>query len=246
LFGRQQAINYQWQVSAGGGPFTNIAGATTATLSLNNVNTSSSGNQYRCQMSTAACSAPVNSAVVTLVVRQLPTITLSAAPLTSLLPGQLSTLTATASAPTGGIQSFVWFLNSNQVPGTGNTRQVNVEQIGSYRVRVQEIFGSGVTCSAESADLLIDAKVSNKLFIFPSPNDGRFTVSYYNNGGTSTQRRIIVIDAKGARIYDRQFTITGPYTLLNIDMRNAGRGIHIVLVGDAAGNKLASGKVHVR
>lgn len=240
-----QTINYQWQVSTGGGPFTNIVGATTATYTLNNVGTALSGNQYRCQLTNAACVTAVNSSAATLTVRQLPTVVLSAAPLTSLLPGQISTLTAATSASTGGTMSTTWFLNNNQVPNVGNTRQVNVEQIGTYRVRVQETFTSGAVCSALSSDIVIDAKVSDKLFIFPSPNDGRFTVSYYNSAGANTQRRIVIFDAKGAKVYDRQFNINGPYTLMNIDLRAAQRGIYIVVVGDAAGNKLVEGKVHV-
>ena len=240
-----QTINYQWQVSVAGGAFTNIAGANSATYTLNNLVTSLSGNQYRCQVSNAACATPVNSASATLTVRQLPTVSLSAAPLTTLLPGQISTLTATPSAPTGGTMSTLWYLNTIQVPNTGNTRQVNVEQIGSYQVRAQETFASGLVCSALSGTVVIDAKQSPKLFIFPSPNDGRFTVSYYNNGGASTQRRIVIFDAKGAKVYDRPFNIAGPYTLMQIDLRAAQRGIYVVVVGDAAGTKLAEGKVHV-
>jgi len=247
------AIVYQWQVSTDGGfNWNNVSnggvysGATTATLNITGATVSLSMYRYRCQLSNAVCTAPTNSnGAALLTVRQLPTVGLTASA-TSLLPGKTSTLTATPSVSTGGTLSTSWFFNSNPITNAGNTRVVNVEQVGSYQVRIQEIWPGGLVCSNQSAVVTIDATVSDKLFIFPSPNDGRFTVSYYNNGGSSTQRRIIVIDAKGARVYDRQFSITGPYTLLNIDMRNAGRGIHIVLVGDAAGNKLAEGKVHVR
>jgi hypothetical protein len=248
-----ETINYQWQLSTDGGANWNnvtnsgvYSGAGTATLSITAATTAMSTYRYRCVVSSPTCSAPVNSLSATLTVRQLPTVSLAAAPLTTLLPGQITTLTAITSLPTGGTLSTVWFFNNNQVPNTGNTRQVNVEQVGSYRVRVQETFSSGLTCAAHSADVVIDAKVSDKLFIFPSPNNGRFTVSYYNAGGNSTQRKIIIVDAKGATVYNQQFNITGPYTLLNIDLRNASRGIYVLLVGDAAGNKLAEGKVHVR
>jgi len=247
------AIVYQWQVSTDGGVNWNnvsnggvYSGATTATLNITGATVSLSTYRYRCQMSNAVCTAPTNSnGAALLTVRQLPTVGLTASA-TSLLPGKTSTLTATPSVSTGGTLTTSWFFNSNPITNAGNTRVVNVEQVGSYQVRIQETWPGGLVCSNQSAVVTIDATVSDKLFIFPSPNDGRFTVSYYNNGGGSTQRRIIVIDAKGARVYDRQFSITGPYTLLQIDMRNAGRGVHIVLVGDAAGNKLAEGKVHVR
>ena len=47
-------------------------------------------------------------------------------------------------------------------------------------------------------------------------------------------------------VYNRQFSITGPYTLIPINLQSGSRGIYYVLVGDAGGNKLADGKVHVR
>jgi hypothetical protein len=248
-----QTINYQWQVSTdGGNTWNNIAnagvysGVTTADLTITGAAASLNGNRYRSQMTTVTCPVPFPSNAALLTVRQLPTVTLSASPLTSLLPGQQTTLTALPGAPAGGVLSTLWFVDNIQVPNIGNTRLVNVEQVGTYKVRVQETFGSGITCASESANLVIDAKVSDRLFIFPSPNDGRFTVSYFNNGGSSTQRRIIVVDAKGARVYDKMFPVTGPYTLIPVDLRVASRGIYIVLVGDASGKKLAEGKVHVR
>lgn len=248
-----QTISYQWQVSTNGGvSWTNVndggiySGATTNTLSLTNVGTSANANQYRCNVNNVTCTSPVSSNAATLTVRQLPTVTLSAAPLTNLLPGQTATLTATPSASTGGVLTTTWLLNGNSISNAGNSRVVNVEQIGTYRVTIQETFGSGLTCSNQSADVVIGATPSPKLFIFPSPNDGRFTVSYYNNGGNITQRRIVIVDAKGAKVYDQIFPIAGPYTLLNINLRNAGRGIHFVMVGDASGAKLVEGKVHIR
>lgn len=248
-----QTINYQWQVSQdGGNSWSNISnggfysGAGTASLSITGAAVSLSNNRYRCQLTNIACSSPVNTTSATLIVRQLPSVTLSAAPLTNLLPGQTTTLTATPTASTGGVLTTTWLLNGNSITNAGNTRLVNAEQTGTYRVTIQETFGSGVTCSNQSADVVIGAIPSPKLFIFPSPNDGRFTVSYYNNGGTSTQRRIVIVDAKGAKVYDHIFPIAGPYTLLNIDLRTVSRGIYFVLVGDASGTKLAEGKVHVR
>ncbi len=242
-----QPITYQWQVNTGTG-FNNvangngIAGANSATLTFTNSTVAMTGT-YRVQLSNTTCTAPTTSASAVLTVRQLPTVGLTAS-LSSLLPGQTSLLTATPSAQTAGVLTTTWLYNGTAVANAGNTRTVNVEQIGTYRVTIQEVF-SGVTCSNQSADVVIDATVSNKLFIFPTPNDGNFTVSYYNNGSNNSSRTIIVYDAKGNKAYSRQFPITGPYTLIPINMSNAARGIYFVVVGDAAGKRLAEGKVQI-
>jgi hypothetical protein len=240
-----QAIIYQWQDSTAAHTWQNISGATSATLNLAAVTTAMNGNKYRVLMSNTTCTTPVVSNAVILTVRQLPTIGLSAT-LTSLLPGKTSILTATPSASTGGTLTVSWSFNSSPIVNVGNTRIVNVEQVGSYQAGIAETWPGGLTCTNLSPVVTIDATVSDKLFIFPSPNDGRFTVSYYNNGGASTQRRIVIVDSKGAKIYDRLFPVTGAYTLLSIDLHGAARGIYHVLVGNINGEKLAGGKVHIR
>ncbi len=89
----------------------------------------------------------------------------------------------------------------------------------------------------------IDAAASNKFFIFPSPNDGQFTVSYYNETGTNTSRTITVFDSKGAKVYNSKFPVSGAYTLLSVNIKPAQRGVYYVVIGDAAGKKLAEGKI---
>jgi Secretion system C-terminal sorting domain len=131
-------------------------------------------------------------------------------------------------------------------PITLNTYVANVEHVGTYQVLIQETWPSTLVCSNQSPVVTITATPSDKLFIFPSPNDGRFTVSYYNNGGASTQRRIAIYDSKGSMVFNRQFNITGAYTLISIDMQTNNTGIYYVVVGDANGKKLATAKVHVR
>ena len=248
-----QAIIYQWQLSTDGGTNWNnvtntgvYTGATSAMLTITGATTSLSGNRYRCQLSNATCGTPAISNAGLLTVRQLPTVGLNAAPLLALLPGQSTTLTATPSSTTGGTLSYSWFFNGNAITNTGNTRVVNVEQVGSYFVRIQEIFAGGLVCTNLSAVVPIIATPSPRLFIFPSPNDGTFKVAYYNDGGANTKRSIAISDSKGSMVYNTQFDISGAYTLLNIDLRTAGTGIYYVVVGDANGKKLATGKVHVR
>lgn len=241
-----QAVIYQWQMSSDdGSTWNNIAGANASAYSLSNVSFTQNGQRYRCLLSSATCSAPVNSAVALLTVRQNPTVNLVASPLTSLLPGQTTTLTASPSATTGGALSYSWYFNTNSFANAGNTYLVNVEKIGSYQARIQEAWAGGLVCTGQSAIVNITAPPSQKLFIFPSPNDGRFTVSYYNAGGNSLNRNIVIYDSKGARIFQQKFSIVGPYTLLNIDIRPAQKAIYYVVVLDEAGGKLVDGKVMV-
>ncbi len=251
-----QPINYQWQVSTNGGSsYTDIpnggiySGATTPTLNITAAVTSMNSYLYRSKLSNAACSTPTNSASALLTVRQLPTVSLTASPLTSLLPGQTTTLTATPSATTGGVITTNWQYNgaASSPAITGNTYVVNIGTTGSYQIFIQETFSnSSLVCSNQSAIVTIDAIESSKLFIFPSPNDGRFTVSYFNSEGTSTKRKIAIYDSKGASVYNAEFPISGPYTLLNINLEKAARGLYFVVIGDATGKKLAEGKVHIR
>jgi len=249
------ATNYQWQVNPGSG-FINIAngtlpngasysGVNTSTLTIGNVQANMSNYQYRLQVSNSICNTPVNSNEVAIQVRQLPSVTLAASPLTLLMPGQTTMLTAIPSGPTGGVLSVNWLFNGNAITNAGNTRPVNVEQIGSYRVTIHETWPSSLVCSNQSQEVIITTEASTRLFIFPSPNNGRFTVSYYNSNGSNTQRTVTVFDSKGAKVYHSKFTVSGSYTLLPITIRPAQTGIYYVVVGDASGNRLADGKVLV-
>jgi hypothetical protein len=252
-----EPITYRWQVSTDGGTtFTDItnggvySGATTNTLTITGATIGMNGNRYRAQLNNNTCTAPTASANARLTVRQLPTVNLVSTA-TSLLPGQTATLTATPSASTGGTLSTTWTFNSNTVPNTGNTRIVNIEQVGDYQVNIQEVFApdannpNSITCANQSQVVTITAEASSRLFIFPSPNDGNFTVAYYNSGEGNTQRSVTIFDAHGARIYNAKFNVTGAYTLLPINIQTAARGIYFVVIGDASGKRIAKGNVVV-
>lgn len=240
-------VNYQWQVSTDNGTtWNNISGANANTLALNGVVAVMNGNLYRVLLSNATCTTPTPSSNATLAVRQLPSVTLVSTQPTSLLPGQTATLTATPTSSTGGVLTTTWTRDNATVVVPGNSLAVTVANLGSYQVSIRETWPSSLFCSNLSQIVTLDAAVSTRLFIYPSPNDGRFTVSYYNNGGTATQRTIVIVDSKGAEVYNSKFAIVGSYTLINIDLQRASTGIYYVRVGDATGKKLADGKVHIR
>ena len=240
---------YQWQVSTDGGPnFSNItsggvySGATSATLSLSNITQSMDGYRYRVVMSNAVCTTPAISNAAGLTVNARPSVSLSASPFTSLLPGRSTTLTATIIPSAAGF-NISWYRNGTVIPGiTGTTYTADVTTLGDYRV---DIVNTVTGCNNQSQILTIKDSASDKLFIFPSPNNGQFTVSYYNANGSNTNRTVAVYDAHGALVYNRKFAISGPYTLLSINLGAAQTGVYVVVVGDAAGNRLIEGKVMV-
>jgi Peptidase family M1 domain/Secretion system C-terminal sorting domain len=242
-----QTINYQWQVSTNNGAsFSNISGANTASYIVTNLTTSASNNHYRCLLTTASCTSPTISNGAILTVKPLPTITLSAAPFTTLLPAQTTIITATTISSNAGSITTNWFYNTAPLSVTANTYPVAINQVGNYYATIKETFPSGLQCSNTSATVTITATESDKLFIFPTPNDGTFNVSYYNSNNTSTKRNISIYDAKGALVYKKEFAITGFYTLLPVNLKAASRGDYFVIIFDGDGKRLAVGKVHVK
>ncbi|HYC39375.1 MAG TPA: zinc-dependent metalloprotease family protein [Chitinophagaceae bacterium] len=233
---------YQWQLSTDGGASWNnvsnggvYSGATTSTLTITGATAAMNGYRYRNVVTGTAPCGSVNSTDATLNVTPQPVI--SAAGPTSLLPGRMTTLSVNVN-PAPGL-TFTWELNGSPIPGaTGNSVVATVNALGNYRVIVTSATGS---CTSQLFNVKDSA--STRFFIFPSPNNGRFTVSFYNADGTTKSRTVTVYDSRGAKVYNSRFSVSGPYTLLNIDIRDAMRGVYHVVLGDAAGNKIADGRV---
>lgn len=233
--------SYQWQLSTdGGNNFVNIVGATSSVYSIPAVTLNQNNQQFRVVL-TGQCNI-TTSVAVTLTVYKLPTVTLSATR-AGLYPGQTSTLTATITPGAGSPVTANWFYNNTPLGAVpNNTLAINITGLGEYRVQVSDGFG----CSNQSNTLAITAVASEQLFIFPSPNNGQFTVSYYNSSSQNSKQTIVVYDTKGAQVYYNTLPLNGSYTLHAIDLRGKAKGIYYVVVGDSAGNKLAEGKVLIQ
>jgi hypothetical protein len=237
--------SYQWQVSTdGGSSFSNISGATGANYSVASVTPVMNDNRYRLQVSSNGCS-PAHSNAARLTVHALPSVTLTLSGPAFLLPGQIATLTSLITPAGGTAMNTTWTLNGNTFNPAGNIYAADVEHTGTYMVSASETWADGSVCQSQSQPVTVGVEASNRLFIFPSPNDGRFTVSYYNSESSAANRSIIVYDAKGAMVHREVFAISGPYTLLNIDITPAQRGSYTIVVHDVAGKKLAQGIVIV-
>lgn len=245
-------IIYQWQVSTNGGTsYTAItnggeySGATTATLSISNVNSGMNNNIYRALLSNATCTTPVptnTSDQAVLTVNARPTVGLTASPFINILPGQSTTISAVINpAPTGF--NITWTKDDQLLPGiTGTNYVVDSVEVGDYKV---QIVNPTTGCNNESNVLTIGTTASTNLFIFPTPNDGRFTVSYYNASGAAGKQTLAVYDTRGQRVYNAQLNVNGPYTLHDINLRGSAKGIYYVVIGDGSGKKITEGKVMI-
>jgi hypothetical protein len=200
------------------------------------------GNVYRCIVSGAAPCGTVTRVNDTLAVSARPTVSLTAAPYLKLYPGLTSTITASSNIPAANA-SYTWFLNNTlTTPNTPTTKLVTVDNLGSYTVNVTDIVNG---CTNQSSVLFIGDSASSRLFIYPSPNNGRFNVAYYNPGGSATQQSLAIFDSKGAMVYSQKLAVNQAYQIHKIDLRRNGKGIYHVVIGDANGNKIKGGEVLV-
>ena len=238
---------YQWKESTDGGTtYKNItnggvyAGATSNTLTITTPPVSMSGNKYRCVVAgSAPCGSDSTNGLAVLTVNPLPTISITASP-KKLLPGLKTTMTST-SFPAAA--SYNWLKNGLAVAnGTTGSLTIDVDGIGSYTLKVQDVNG----CVNTSAVLAIIDSVSGKLFIYPNPNSGQFQVRYYSAlNNTGLPRGINVFDARGKRVLTKTYSITAPYARMDVNLSNLSTGIYSIEVVDGEGNRLAIGRAEV-
>jgi subtilisin-like proprotein convertase family protein len=182
-------------------------------------------------------------ASVTVTINVQPTISIAAAPFTSLLPPQTTNLTATIN-PSLGTNTIVWYLNNNIVSGatTANLNGINVDRLGTYTARVTTQEG----CTALSNAVLIKDEISDKLWVYPNPNDGRFKIRYYTAAAQyGILRNAVIYDRRGQLIQIKPVVITGAYTSMDIDIRNYPKGLYYVKITDQWGKQYAVAEVDV-
>lgn len=208
-------------------------GATTQSITVG-----TSGSYSVTVTSAAGCSASSSSTAVA--VSPNPSVSIAASPYTNLYPGLSTTLTAVVTPP--GSYNYAWFKNGIAVPGgtTPTLTGIDLSDVGSYTVTVTNT--TGLPCSNTSAAVAIADSATTKLFIYPSPNAGQFSVAYYTPG-TNAKNTIVVYDSKGAHVYTKSYSLLSPYQVMSVDMRQHARGIYRVVLFDRTGKKMADGSV---
>ncbi len=239
---------YQWQVSTdNGNTWSNIAnggvyaGATAATLVVTAPPVTLSGNFYRCIVTGAAPCASVTSFLARLTVNPLPTVVITAAPYTRLLPGLRTTLSSTVSP--NAAQTYSWIRNGSPYGGNTSTLALDVDQLGEYRLTVTDVNG----CTNTSNSISILDSASGSCFIYPNPSSGEFDVRYYSVlNNSNLPRTVSVYNAAGVRVLTQAYTLGAPYQRMHIDMRKYGKGLYWVEVGDRNGNRITMCRVVIQ
>ncbi|MFN8289756.1 MAG: HYR domain-containing protein [Chitinophagaceae bacterium] len=234
--GTGNPLTYQWQ-QWNGSAWVNITGATASTFTIPTVSFALNTNTYRVVL-TGRCSVVI-SAVATLYINPLPTVSLVTSIPPSLLPSQSLTITANVS-PAGG--SFVWRKDGNVIGATGSSLSgLTVDDIGTYRVTYTDPNG----CVSTSADVVVTGQASDKLWVYPNPNFGQFQVRFYNTPGENATVR--VYDAKGAKVYERAVATGLAYTQIDVELGNVtSAGMYVVELVNGAGKRVGAKKIDVR
>jgi hypothetical protein len=229
------SLSYQWQLWDGS-TWNNVAGATAATLTLNNVTHAMNDNSYRVIV-TGLCT-PVTSGVATLHVNPIPTISITASPSPVLTPAQNTTLTAVTNQPGG---NFVWLLGGQPTGATGATLSgLTVDNLGAYSVR----YTDANDCVNTSAAVEVTAQQSDLMWVYPNPNQGQFQVRVYSTGNTPFT--LNVFDAKGAKVFTKTVSPTQAYTTIPVDLgASKSMGVYVVELRDNTGKRLGSKQISV-
>jgi hypothetical protein len=198
---------------------------------------------------TTTATGCVNTASVTVIATPKPTLILTASPYTKLFPGLSTTITATASSATTTNFVFTWsYIGSGSTQTfTGNTHPVNLNNMGVYTVTAAD--AANLTCVSLAASITISDSASTRLFVFPSPNNGIFKVSYNSPGASSTNKTkqsITIYDSHGRRVHNQEYEVSQPYQLHQVDMRRNGGGVYYIVLREANGNKIKTGEVVIQ
>ena len=234
------AVSYQWQVNQSPAGFTDIPGATSATLVVNGVTYSMNNNQYRVKV-IGLCTT-VTSAAAVLTVNRNPVVVLVAANNTAINPSIVSVLHATVS-PTGNYL-FSWTRDGVIQPQfIGPDIQLNVDLLGHYQVTAIDV-ATGCSGTSDFVNITdLNPISSSQIFISPNPTSGLFHVRYRNATTATGMHTLSVFDAKGARVFYKTFAALNPFDNVDADLSAAATGTYYVMLRDDNGKLLGAGLI---
>ena len=194
---------------------------------------------YVSQVNTNGCEGERASLTVTIVAAPVIPV-ISATPGTQLTPGQTGTIASSNASGSGN--TYSWFKNGIVLTAqTGNSIQVNIDDVGSYMLKIANPAG----CFSTSNTVTITEASSNRLFVYPNPSNGKFQVRYFSDLNNLQPLQIAIYNSLGALIFSGKYTIFSSYSPISIDLTKHGDGVYHVKIINAAGKSLATETVIV-
>lgn len=243
-------FTYQWEVSTtNGASWVPIAGATSATFTVSNATALMNNNLYRAVISAAPCAGTTTTTAAKLTVNALPVITI-ATPITQLVPGRTTIITATTNPGPQTPTSFSWTRDGVAVANAiTSSIPVNIDKLGTYRATVTDISG----CVASSNSIVIGAEASDRLFIYPNPTTGLVQARlYYSYQRFAAEKREVTIyNSSGQLVIKKNYTLfiglgITPYLQMDFDLSNMAAGIYVIKVTERNTGKIVSGLIVVQ
>ena len=247
-------FTYQWQMSANGNGnnYTNLvnggtySGVTTNTLTISNTTTSMNGNLFRVLISGIGSCATSFTQTVSLTVRPLPNIVLTANPLI-IGPAQSTTIFSTVTPNLAA--TYTWYYNNSVLPGAvSSSLVVNYGSPGDYQLKVTDI--NGCTNLSNIITIANSFALNLNMYSYPNPSGGIFQVIYHHDPNSPTnntlQRSLTVYNNWGGKIINMVFPQTTLYQKIDVDVRAYGKGIFWVELKDANGTRLGMNRVVVQ
>ncbi|RYE20277.1 MAG: T9SS type A sorting domain-containing protein, partial [Sphingobacteriales bacterium] len=250
------APTYQWQVSTNGGTtWTNIAGETNTTLTVNGLTASMTGNQYRVVLN-GTCTTGLNSNAATLTVNTLVAIT-SQPVNRAICDGSTTTFNVSA---TGSTITYQWEVSTNNgpfvpvnnaAPYTGysgaNTATLTVSNAPTFlsgnRYRV---IVSGVPCGSVTSNIatLVVNALPNAVLVAAqnsainpyNPTTLFTTVSPAGNYNYQWRKDGVLLNAPNSSSLPVDVDGFGTYTVTVTDVNGCSRTSNSVQVSEAASN----------
>jgi Secretion system C-terminal sorting domain/Ig-like domain CHU_C associated len=160
---------------------------------------------------TTGCSLRMlDTAVVTIQVYAVPTVTLTATPGTSISVGQVDTVTATVSGA-GGTPTYKWRINRNAVPGATSNTLVFVMYFDDDTIDCDVtsvgLCGGIVTTKQIIIHLKVPSSVKqivgtgSNIRLMPNPNKGNFDLKGSLGTATDEELYVEVVNMLGQTIY---------------------------------------------
>ncbi len=217
-------LSYQWQVSTDGGTtYTNIAGATAATYSQTGVPVGQ--NNYRFRVIVTAGCGSVTSTAAVLTVNALPVVNFTL-PAVLCLSDPALTLTATPSGGTFSGPGVTAAIFNPSLAGLGQkTILYSASNAGcvttvSRTIRIEECGERHLTLEQFPA-----------VVIYPSPNNGRFSIRMQTD--LYTKLGLKIFNSMGQLVKTQTFTGIAYGSIIPVDLFNAPNGTyHLYLYND--------------